>query len=112
MVLSGAAVVLGAVAVYRAFLPPQTRALYLLTGRVEDLEAAHEDLRARLTKRAQRENMDKARSAHEERALRRDQIEAQAAEIIEAAKNQPAAPQSPADLKIALRQRLRLGAVK
>lgn len=100
---------LSVLSLIRCYIPPQRRSHLELVGRVEDLEFAHDEVRQRLTKRAKAENMDKARTAHEARAERRDQIESEAAAILDAAKQQqlPLA-QSPADVKAALRQRVRL----
>lgn len=102
---------LSVLALIRCYIPPQTHKLLDLLGRVEDLEFAHEEVRHRLTKRAKAENMATARTAHEARSQRRDLIESEAAAILEGEKQRQAAlplAQSPADLKAALRQRLRL----
>lgn len=102
---------LNLLALIRCYIPPQHRAYLELVGRVEDLEFAHDEVRQRLTKRAKAENMATARTAHEARSARRDLIETEAAAILEGEKQRQAAlplAQSPADLKAALRQRLRL----
>lgn len=97
--LAIAALALAVFAVGRAYVPPQTRALLMLTGRVEDLEAAHEDVRERLTRRAKIENVSKARDEKELRAARRDSLEAEALQVLAAARagTPPAAPSPPPD---------------
>jgi len=90
LALSAAALALAFWSLWRSYVPPQTRQVNQLTGRVEDLELAHDDIRQRLTRRAQTENMAKARATHEERAARRDAVEEHAAEIIRTARQGPA----------------------
>lgn len=104
LVAACAALGLGAVSLWRCYVPPQSRKVLELTGRVEDLEFGYDETRKRLTMRAARENMATARTASDERRARRDKIEEQA-EAILAGKNAPAA--APADDPDSIRARLR-----
>jgi DNA-binding transcriptional MocR family regulator len=104
------AMVLGAVS-YRATRVPPQRALVLqLQARLEEVEHDLASLHDRYAKRQRQADMDKARTAHEERARRRDTIEQEAASIIEAAREKPRAPdalpEDPEQARRALRARI------
>lgn len=106
--LSLGGLILACLALARAWIPPQQRELWNLTGRVEDLESAHRDVRDRLTQRAKSENMAKAREVLDEKRRSARDLEAEALQVLEAAKNPPP-PQSPPDpaaAKRALRAQL------
>lgn len=79
---AGLGVVLSAVALLRAYVPPQTRDVAELAARVSDLEAVAIDYGKRLTARARKENMDTARQAHEVRKAQRDAVLEEAAALI------------------------------
>jgi hypothetical protein len=80
------AAVLAAVAIARAYVPPQQRSVRELLVRVAELENDYAELAGRLTNRQRKEGMEKARTAHEERKARRDAVEEHAAQILAAAK--------------------------
>lgn len=109
--LSIASLVLAALALGRAYVPPQTRAVHDLRGRVEDLEHDGDELHKRLNKRSARENMDKARTAHVEKSERRDRIEEEALAVIERSKkHQPdLLSEDPNDPAVIARWRERAG---
>lgn len=86
------ALVLALAACVRCYVPPQQRGVNDLRARIEDLEHDTDDLHKRLNKRAGKENMEKARFTHEERAARREAIEAEAAAVIAASKATPITP--------------------
>lgn len=99
---------LSCLALARAWTPPQQRELWKLIGRVEDLEGAHQDIRDRLTQRAKRENMQKARDVLDsERSNARD-LEAEALRVIQEAKagQVQEIPLDPAARRRALRAQL------
>lgn len=90
LILAIAALVLGAVAVLRSYVPPQQRVVNDALQRLVDVEEGLTALSARSNKRSRQENMEKAREAHEVRAERRDRIEEQAAAIIAQHAEKPA----------------------
>jgi hypothetical protein len=81
-----AALALSLFSLARAWVPPQTRGVLELQGRVEDLEFALADVRQRLTKRARAEGADNARGAFKERRAASDTLLEQAAAVVDAAK--------------------------
>lgn len=100
--------ILSCLAVARTYLRAPSRELWLLTGRVEDLEQAHADVRDRLTRRAKSENMQKARDALETSRRSARDLEAEALRVIEEAKQgpQPQVALDPGSQKRALRAQL------
>lgn len=86
---AGLALLLASVALFRAYVPPQQRVVGELVQRVADLEYLLENFGKRLNKRASTENMDKARSAAEERKSRRDSIEEHAVAVLAQQQQQP-----------------------
>lgn len=112
-----AALVASLLALARAYVPPQQRQLHQLTGRVEDLEMAHQDVRERLTKRAKTENMAKARDEKESRANTRERIELEALRVLAESRAgaTPASQPQPLDeaaQRAQLRARYLVGTVK
>ena len=106
--LSIAAVLLAAVALARAYVPPQGRAVKELVRDVDELIEHVSLLDKRLISRGSRENMDKARAAHEERKARRDKIEEEATAILAAAKAAPPAPLDEHEQRAAIRRKIGL----
>lgn len=101
--VAAAALVLSALALWRAYVPPQQRTVAALQADVADLAFAVEEFGKRLTSRARRENMDTARQAAEERKARRDTIESEAAALIEATRAVAPQPQQQPPSKAQLR---------
>jgi hypothetical protein len=101
---------LAAAALWRAYVPPQTRKVHELEGRIQDLEFAYDELSKRMTKRARTEGLEAAREVHKARSERNDRATEEALRIIEEHKAPGAAGALPSvPNKIALRARLIAG---
>lgn len=89
-----AALLLAALALYRAYVPPQQRRVAELTANVADLQESVDDFGRRLTGWKRGAGMEQAREAHKTRRAASDTVLAEAAAVLEAVKAAPAAAQA------------------
>lgn len=108
LVISCVALAFAAIALARAYVPPQQRQVHELRGRVEDLELAHEDVRTRLTRRARQEGLDQARQVKTGAAAERDALADQARQLLAAQAAAGQATAATAGSKDELRRRFGL----
>jgi hypothetical protein len=105
------AIALAAAALARAYVPPQSRKVHELEGRIQDLEFAYDELAKRMTRRARTEGLETAREVHKARSERSDRATEEALRIIDEHKAPGAAAAALPSVpnKIALRARLIAG---
>jgi hypothetical protein len=108
--IATAALALSLFSAWRSIIPPQTRLVATLQGRVEDLEFALADVRDRLTKRARAEGADESRDKLKRKRTVAEQALQEAAAVLEAAQTAgaqaspgPSLPDDPAVVKARLR---------
>jgi hypothetical protein len=107
LILIGLALALSVFSLARAWVPPQTRKVIELQGRIEDLEYAAEQTAQRLTRRARSEGAEVARAVHVNKSRDTAALLDHARSVVENAKGTAAAPShdDPLAIKDALRAR-------
>lgn len=89
LILSSAALVVALIALCRAYVPPQTRAVRELQSEVADLGADHDALKRHVHKRVRVDQAEGARDAREAKRARQDRLEQEALAIIERGQQAP-----------------------
>jgi len=94
LILSSTALLIAAVALYRSYIPPQTRRVAELTADVADLQHSVDTFGSRLTGWKRSEGMEEARGALKTRRAASDKVLQEAAAVLEAVKGAPPAAQA------------------
>ena len=94
LVVAVIALVVASISLARAWVPPQTRKVLELQGRIEDLEFHADETARRMTKRARSEGAETARAAHVKKSADTAALLEHAREVVNKAQAHQAATPS------------------